>query len=313
MSMLPLLVLLAGPVADGAPLVVPTGTSLAMDTEHWASLGRLDGRGRPGLADLDRKVFDLSAMNPSYLRPLTLAPTYLKLPVSAFFLPEPPENSSERTRGELEDLLRLQSTARSPEAIARAKELAGVYYRTTVKPEDPDWPRMRRNLFATGDGLNASFSPEHLPKTADFMARVWSDASFYIWALKYRYNRIRPHHLEPKLEILENANFPAYPSGHSSNSYVAALVYSELLPQHKELFLANAAELAFSREVLGVHYASDSAAGRLFAEKLLAALVKEPSFLADLSSARAEIEAAGITMAASAAARPAGHADCGEP
>jgi acid phosphatase (class A) len=321
MSMLPLLLLLAGPVAQdpndhhhhGAPLAAPTGTQLAVDTGHWASLERLDGSRRPGLADLDRKVFDLSAMNPSYLRPLTLGPTYLKLPVSAFYLPEPPENSSERTRGELEDLLRLQATARSPQAVARAKELAGVFYRTSVKPEDADWPRMRRNLFATGAGLNASFGPEHLPKTADFMARVWSDASFYIWALKYRYNRIRPHHLEPKLEFLENANFPAYPSGHSSNSYVAALVYSELLPQHRELFLANAAELAFSREVLGVHYASDSAAGRLFADKLLAALLKEPRFVADLAAARAEIEAAGITTAAVAAARPVETTDCGEP
>jgi acid phosphatase (class A) len=191
--------------------------------------------------------------------------------------------------------------------------LAGVFYRTSVKPEDPDWPRMRRNLFATGHGLNASFGPDRLPKTADFMARVWSDATFYIWALKYRYNRIRPHRLEPGLEILENANFPAYPSGHSSNSYVAALVYSELLPQHRELFLANAAELAYSREVLGVHYASDSAAGRTFAEKFLAAISKVPSFQADLAVARAEIVDAGIVRDTVAAAQPAGSTDCGDP
>lgn len=322
MTLLPLLVLLAAPVAQdpshdhhshhAAPPAVPTGAHLTVDTSY-SGLERLDGSRQAESADLDRRVFDLSAMNPSYLRPLNLAPTYLTLPVSHFFLPEPPENSSERTRAELDDLLRLQATARSPEAVARAQELAGVYYRMSVKPEDPDWPRMRRNLFATGAGLGPSFGPDRLPKTADFMAKVWSDASFYIWALKYRYNRIRPHRLEPKLEILENANFPAYPSGHSSNSYVAALVFAELLPQHRDLFLANAAELAYSREVLGVHYASDSAAGRAFGEKFLAAISKVPSFQADLAAARAEIEAAGVVKETVAAARPAELPDCGEP
>lgn len=275
-------------VSRGAP------GDLLVDRAHYTRLEKLDGKANAKRADLDRQIFDLGAMDPGYFRALTYTPTYLKLPVSALFLPEPPENSSARTRAELDDLLRIQADARTAPMVARAKELAGVYYRVLAKPGDSDWGRMRSNLFRTGAGLGAGFGPDRLPKTADLMARVWSDASYYIWALKFRYNRIRPYRLEPRLDALDNPNFPAYPSAHSANSYVAALVYAELLPKHRKLFLDNAAELAFSREVLGVHYASDSTAGRLFAEKFLAAISKVPAFQADLAGARAELVAAGL-------------------
>lgn len=279
------------------PPAEPTGTRLEVDLSRYPPLETLDGARQAAQEELDRKVFDLSAMSPGYLRAVTVAPTYLKLPVSAFFLPEPPENSSARTRAELDELLRLQATARSAAAVARAQELARVYYRLSTKPGDADWDRMQHNLFKTGDGLGESFGPETLPETAHFMARVWADATFYIWSLKFRYNRIRPHRLEPRLEALEDANFPAYPSGHSSNSFVAALVYAELLPEHRELFLRNAGELAFSRELLGVHYASDSTSGRRFAEKFLEEISKVPAFERDLEVARKEIVAAGLVGA----------------
>jgi acid phosphatase (class A) len=282
------------PAVSIAEPAVASIARLPFDPAHYGPLQQLDGKPRVERADLDRKVFDLGAMRPSYFSRLTLAPTYLKLPVSAFVLPDPPENSSSRTRAELEDLVRLQTSVRTPALIARARVLADVYYRVSVKPDDPEWARMRRNLFAVGTGIGAGFDPDRLPRTAELMARVWSDATYYIWALKFRYNRIRPHHLDSRLEALEDANFPAYPSGHASNSYVAALVFADLLPRHRQLFLDNAAELAFSRELLGVHFASDTTAGRQFAEKLVAALSKAPAYQADLAAARAEIAAAGI-------------------
>jgi acid phosphatase (class A) len=124
------------------------------------------------------------------------------------------------------------------------------------------------------------------------MARLWADASYYLWAAKYRFNRARPWVLEPRLQNLEDANFPAYPSGHSGNSWVAAFVYEQLLPEHRELFHRNAADMAYSREILGVHFASDSAAGRAFARQLVDRLLAEPAFQADLAVAREEVRAA---------------------
>ena len=278
----------------GAAVAVPHLAPPA--PEHYRALASLPTAARPAPDGLDRRQFALSAMNPGYLKILDVPPAYLDLPPEAISLPPFPANSSAQTRAELDHLLELQAR-RSPEQVAASQRLAGVYYRLSVRPGDADWPPMRQNLFHMGRQLGPWFSPESLPVTADFMARVWSDASYYLWAAKFRFNRIRPWELEPRLENLENANFPAYPSGHSGNSWVAAYVYGELLPEHRELFERNAADMAYSREILGVHYASDSESGRLFARQLVDRLLERAAFRSDLEAARREIREAHARVA----------------
>lgn len=299
---IPHIALLSFTVAAAAAAECDPAARIEVDAGRHARLDAISGAANPARGALDRKVFDLGAMNDSYFKALTYAPQYLDLPVSAFLLPEPPENSSERTAAELRDLHRLARERRSPAAIERALELAGVYYRPQATAADPDWSALRRNLFFTGRCLDARLDPEILPETANLLARVWSDASFYIWALKYRYNRIRPYRLDPTLEAITDPNFPAYPSAHSGNSYVAALVLSELLPEQRRELLANAAELAFSREILGVHYASDSSSGEQFGHAFVKRLLESPPFRADLERARRELLGARARAAAPVAA-----------
>jgi acid phosphatase (class A) len=259
--------------------------------DHYARLGKVDARSRAEQAGIDRRQFSLAAMHPRYLAILDTPRAYLDLPPDAIALPAFPANSSTQTRAELDHLLELQA-ARTPEQVRRSQQLAGVYYRLSVKPGEADWSAMRHNLFHMGEQLGPWFSPERLPVTADFMARVWADASYYLWAAKLRFNRVRPYSIEPRLQNLETPNFPAYPSGHSGNSYVAAFVYEQLLPEHTELFHRNAADMAFSREILGVHFASDSESGRVFARQLVDRLLADPDFRRDLEAARAEVRAA---------------------
>ena len=282
------------PAAEGGPTAaVPAadGHLAPASLPHYERLARLAADARPGSPGLDRRQFALSAMSPAYLKVLDVAPVYLDVPPETIALPMFPANSSEQTRAELDHLLELQES-RTPAQVEASQQLAGVFYRLSVRPGDADWPRMRRNLFHMGRQLGDWFAPERLPVTADFMARVWSDASYYLWAAKFRFNRIRPYDLEPRLKNLETPNFPAYPAGHSGNSYVAALVYAELLPQHRQLFLRNAADMAYSREILGVHFASDSTSGRQLAEQLVERLRRDRAFQRDLEAARREIAAA---------------------
>ena len=291
-----LLTLLATPVLAADPLACATpsetkiaATFLAPATlDHYRKLETLSMEPDAEERGLDRKQFSLSAMSPGYLKVLDVQPTYLDVPPTTFHLAEFPANSSAQTRAELDHLLELQSR-RTAEEIAQSKQLAGVYYRLSVKAGDEDWPRMRQNLFHMGRQLGPWFSPDSLPVTADFMARVWSDASYYLWAAKFRFNRVRPYTLEPRLQNLETPNFPAYPSGHSSNSYVAAFVYELLMPEHRDLFVRNARDMAYSREILGVHFASDSESGRVFARQFVDRLQQEPAFRKDLEAARQEI------------------------
>lgn len=286
--LLALLLLTADPAACAAPAESVRATHLAAASDHYRPLATKSTKPRASASALDRKQFSLAAMSPGYLKVLDVAPAYLTIPPTEIQLPEMPANSSEQTRAELDHLLELQSR-RTAEEVAQSQELAGVYYRLSVKPGDADWPRMRRNLFHMGRQLGPWFSPDSLPVTADFMAKVWSDASYYLWAAKFRFNRIRPYSLDERLRNLETPNFPAYPSGHSGNSYVAAYVYELLLPEHRDLFLRNARDMAYSRELLGVHFASDSESGRLFARQLVDRLLEQPAFQQDIEAARAEI------------------------
>lgn len=256
--------------------------------DHYQRIATLSGEPRAEEHGLDRQQFSLAAMSPAYLKVLDVEPAYLDVPPATFHLPEFPANSSQQTRAELDHLLELQAR-RTPGEIAYSQKLAGVYYRLSVRPEDQDWPRMRQNLFHMGHQLGAWFGPESLPVTADFMARVWSDASYYLWAAKFRFNRVRPWTIEPRLRNLETPNFPAYPSGHSSNSWVAAYVYELLLPEQRDLFIRNARDMAYSREILGVHFASDSESGRVFARQFVDRLMQEPAFQKDLEAAQREI------------------------
>ena len=238
----------------------------------------------------DKKQFPLQTMRPSYFNNLKLRAVYVDVPIEIFNIGTMPANSSEQTKKELEYLHSLADTGRSKEKVQECLTFANVYYRVLAVASDTDYIVMRKNLFYLGRQLGDWFNPDSLPATANFMAKVWQDASYYTWALKFKYNRIRPYQLDTTLRQITNPNFPAYPSGHSANSYVAAYVYSELLPQFTELFTRNAFDMAFSREIIGVHFPSDSEAGRLLARQLVNLFLQTNSFRKDLSEAKKEMQ-----------------------
>jgi len=99
---------------------------LEVPSEHYGRLARLDAKPRAGAGALDRRLFDLGAMNPGYFKILGRAPVYLDDSPIEFSLPEFPANSSVQTRAELDYLLELQARARSPEAVRRRSLRCGA-------------------------------------------------------------------------------------------------------------------------------------------------------------------------------------------
>lgn len=221
-------------------------------------------------------------------RRMSLTPVYLtQTTVDDFKIPAPPANSSEQTRKEIDYLLALQKY-RSPEDIRASLYYANVYYNLRVTPADSTYNRFRRNIFHVGRSVGSWFNPETLPVTADLMANVWRDASYFIWSLKFKYARIRPYVIDPSLKNLEETDWAAYPSGHASNSYVNAFIYSELAPEFSDFFMKDAYDMAHSREIIGVHYPSDSEAGRIFARQFVNMLFKNEKFLKDFQKVKEE-------------------------
>ena len=255
---------------------------------HYKHLAKLNPKAVPD--STDRLQFPLEGLPARHALKLKLPPQYLLLPPATFEIPEFPANSSAQTKAEIAFLLKLQNTIRSPEKVKESLEFANVYYNVFVKPTDSTYDKMQQNLFHMGRQLTW-FNPQKLPKTAALMTHVWSDATNYFWALKFKYNRTRPYMLDSRIKNLDDTNFQAYPSGHASASYVAAFIYQELLPDHKDLFIKNAYDMAFSREILGVHFPSDSEAGRIFARQFVNELLKTKAFIQDLEEVKSEIEA----------------------
>ena len=248
----------------------------SFDTLHFTLLA-----GDTKVVDLD-KTFELVG-NGRKRTPYYLSASEL------FSVPAFPANSSAQTRAELDYLLQLQKQ-RTEEDVRASLFYAGVYYRTATQPGDADYNKFRRNLFHIGRSIGTWFNQDSLPLTANLVANVWKDAEYLIWKYKNYFTRIRPYKLEPQLKNLEETNWAAYPSGHATNSYVNAYLYSELLPEFTSFFIKDAYDMAHSREIIGVHYPSDSESGRVLAWQLIRRLMQNEKFKKDFDAAKEEIK-----------------------
>ncbi len=171
---------------------------------------------------------------------LLLAPsTAFPANVLAFIPQVPcPENSSKETRRELAHLLRLQHTARP----YLAQQVALTDENATATLE----------AYCVEHGLDASGV---LPIT--------NAARTVLLQVKRLYNRPRPYQLaeflEPGFRPMSSttAHTPSYPSGHSAQAVLVALLLSGLYPEHREAFMALAQEVGTHRMIGGYHFPSD--------------------------------------------------------
>lgn len=253
---------------------------------HYKQLSPLDKKPKSESEQIDQQKFVTD--NETVVYRLSRKPYYLvNVELKDFTIPEPPANSSEQTRAEINYLLSLQSH-RTGEDIRSSLYMANVYYSLSVKPGDSTYSVFRRNLFHIGRSIGTWFNPENMPVTADLIANTWRDASFFIWSMKFKYARIRPYVIEPDLDNLQETDWPAYPSGHAANSYINAYIYQELAPGFADVFLKDAYDMAHSREILGVHYPSDSESARIFARQFVNKLFQNEKFLRDFALAEKE-------------------------
>lgn len=264
----------------------PVNRDLVPARGHYKQLMVFDPAPKSPSEEIDKQKFvtDRATME----RRMSRKPNYLtNVTVNDFKIPDVPANSSDQTKAEIEYLLALQKH-RTEEDIRASLFYADVYYNLSVKPGDPTYATFRRNLFHIGRSIGSWFNPDDLPVTADFMAKVWQDASYFIWSLKFKYARIRPVVVDPRIKNLQETDWAAYPSGHASNSYINAYIYQELAPEFTDVFTKDAYDMAHSREIIGVHYPSDSESGRIFARQFVNMLFQNEKFLADFAKVKEE-------------------------
>ncbi len=189
-------------------------------------------------------------------------------------LPPPPENESTTTRAELAQM-HVWADARTPESIA------------AIKHEDQFNSEMVFGPLYFSDFFHATASPA----TDRLIQFIYAEYDPIIMDLKKQYDRVRPSYLDPSLTtVIPVPGHPAYPSGHASQIFMLAHILSELLPEARESFFEDAYEVAHNREIAGLHYPSDTEAGRVLAEQFFEIFRKRPYSEVLFEQARVEME-----------------------
>jgi acid phosphatase (class A) len=136
------------------------------------------------------------------------------------------------------------------------------------------------------------FVETNLPQTAVFFEKVQKDAETVTDLGKEYFQRPRPFMTDPNLANGKLEKSFSYPSGHSTESMVLALVLAEILPDKHDAILAHARRMGWHRVQIARHYPTDIYAGRVLAQAIVRELKKSETFEMELAEAKAEIEAA---------------------
>lgn len=191
---------------------------------------------------------------------------------SSIHIPPFPANSSVRTKKELE-LLKKYTKLRTPEVIAAIQI---------------EIPNLEKAYFGEHT-LEYYGNAQTLPKTAFLVRRLFSEILPIILTFKKDFDRVRPNIADPTLDtVIASPRHAAYPSGHSTQAHLMAYFLSELIPEKRAELEKDALRVAVHREIAGLHYTSDTAAGALLARQYLELLKKDSEFVKLLEEAKAE-------------------------
>lgn len=215
-----------------------------------------------------KATYDESLWDPAVLEMYQMGPIFLSRDLEFDVAPFPANDSAE-TAAELQTLKNYARELRTPENIE------------TILAEH----HMATPLFSYGKiGL---FVEKKNPTAEALITKAVQDAGFFIIKYKKKYLRVRPDFLAPDLEtVIANPGHPAYPSGHGGQSHIVGLILSLLDEKHKDIYMTHAWAIGTRREIAGVHYPSDAAAGRKLAEEVLAKLLELPAFQEELQKAK---------------------------
>ncbi len=203
--------------------------------------------------------FPLGKWSPRLLAIVDSGPNILSTD-TVFEVPEPEANDSDKTKQELAYLAEIAKTERSEYAVERILHENGG--------------RRAHEMFIE-QGLIA----EGNYKAVILFEIIDMDHTYYILERKKHFSRPRPSQLSDEFDlVIPNPAHAAYPSGHASQTWMVALVLSDFDPENADVYKQWAIDIAHRREIAGVHYPSDSEAGRNFAVDVLAALREVPVF-----------------------------------
>ena len=184
--------------------------------------------------------------------------------------------------------------AADEEAYAATRKLRGTpRWELAARDADLTFPNATRVFSCV---LDIPISEQATPHLNILLRRIRSDASRVNDLPKALYKRQRPYlaHGDTSCTPDEKHKNDSYPSGHTSIGWAWALVLAELAPERAGAILDRGYRFGESRVICGVHWKSDTDAGRLVGASTVSRLHADPVFVAQMQLARKEIEAARL-------------------
>lgn len=202
-------------------------------------------------------------------------------------LSEPPPSNCIEVECRAVLAARHERAARLEEIIPQAESYGGIL------------AALERVLIEANQVDAAVGKPEDIalrrPATRKMILAAFVDLNSGIFQFKIRFNRGRPYHC-CKLALAPMfmrpsplyPGHPSYPSGHSTQAHTFALLYAQIFPGLEEALLSAAYQVGRNREIAGVHFGSDTDAGRELAIKFVELLLANKDFVRLLDAAKGE-------------------------
>jgi len=180
----------------------------------------------------------------------------------------------------------------SPEQAADMAEVRAVCHAAPSNDVAIAFTEKKFDIFNFAPVIGPFFVPGKFPKTEAFFHHVQKDAETVTDNAKDFYKRPRPFVLDPSLASGKLEQSFSYPSGHSTESMVLALVLADLFPDRRDAIIAEARTIGWHRVEIARHYPTDIYAGRVFAQAIVQQMKKNDKFQKDFAKAKAELAAA---------------------
>src|SRR3984957_18229881 len=175
------------------------------------------------------------------------------------------------------DAVALLAPPPLPDSVEQAADLAEVQAVCHATPSNDitvAFSEKKFDIFNFKPAIGDFFQPGKFPKTEAFFHRVQTDAEAVTDNAKNFYKRPRPYVVDPSLASGKLEKSFSYPSGHSTESMVLALVLADLVPDQQDAILAKARSIGWHRVEIARHYPTDIYAGRVLAQAIVKQMKK---------------------------------------
>lgn len=186
--------------------------------------------------------------------------------------------------------------ADSPEQAADMQEVRVVSRAASSNDVTQAFSEKEFSIFNFTPAIGDFFQPGKFPKTEAFMQDVQKDAATVADSAKNIWRRPRPFMIDHSLATGKLEKTFSYPSGHSTESMVLALVLVDLFPDKHDAIIAEARTIGWHRVEIARHYPTDIYAGRVLAQAIVRQMKQSPDYQKDFAAAQAEIAAVQVKV-----------------